>query len=61
MSAREVIQSIKELPAIEQLEVKQFAATLDPKPVRFADYETAMKIGREIMDQNEELFRKLAQ
>lgn len=65
MSAKEIIEQIKALPANEQAEVKLFAREL-PEPAESAasgkmDADKARQISRRIFAENHELFRKLAQ
>jgi hypothetical protein len=64
MSAIEVIEQIKKLPAGEQAKVKDFVnsvplpSTLPAKPKVDEDF---MKVADHVFTKNAELFRKLAQ
>jgi len=66
MSAAEIIEQIKALPAEEQSEVAEFvrelaAAKPQSHEVRYISVEEAKVIGDRIFENNAELFRKLAQ
>jgi hypothetical protein len=64
MSAVEIIEQFKNLPADEQAKVKEFvngsSAPSAPKPKREVD-EEFKKIADQVFTKNAELFRKLAQ
>ncbi len=65
MSALEVIEQIKALPAEEQATVVAFVHQLEAAPaareLRFATAEQAKAAGDGAVQQYEEVFRKLAQ
>lgn len=65
MSAREVIEQIKQLPGRERAEVARFVETFETtakeQTVRYADRERAREISARIFDNRPELFRKLAE
>jgi hypothetical protein len=65
MSAIEVIEQIKALPADEQAEVAKFVRELhmdtDAPQVRYMSAEKARVLSERIFEENAELFRKLAQ
>ncbi len=66
MSAAEVIKQIQALPPEEQDLVRQFVLNGEGaddrrSEIRFVDRATARVVGERIMEENEELFRRLAQ
>lgn len=61
MSAAEVIEKIKDLSPAELEEVRAFLLNGDLPEPRYIDREKARLIGSKVMEENAELFRKLAQ
>ena len=64
MSATEVIEQIKALPAKEQAQVLEFTNQLQAKAsarqIRFASSKQANAAGDKVVQQHEDVFRKLA-
>jgi hypothetical protein len=66
MSATQVIEEIKALPADELEKVVAFCRTLGVREassgtVAYVNREEAMQVLEQVFDKNEDLFRKLAQ
>lgn len=66
MSAAELIEQIKTLPPEELEIVRNFLLngaeqSEADSPLKYVDRDTAQGLGSKIMEENEELFRKLAQ
>ncbi|MBI2947831.1 MAG: hypothetical protein HYY23_09290 [Verrucomicrobia bacterium] len=67
MSALEVIEQIKALPPEEKAQVVDFVRQLDgpapegSKEIRYASAEQVRVAGEEVLQQYEEVFRRLAQ
>ena len=67
MSAAELIEQIKALPPEEIEQVRQFLLNGNSSsagasgPVKYLDREEAAKLGRKVMEENEDLLRRLAQ
>ena len=66
MSAAELIEQIKTLPPAELEKVRNFlleGASQVPREqqAKYMDRENARKLGEKVMEDNAELFRKLAQ
>ena len=67
MSAAELIEQIKALPPEEIEQVRQFLLNGNSSSagasgsVKYLDREEAAKLGRKVMEENEDLLRRLAQ
>jgi len=66
VTAEEIIEQIKALPAEERALVLEFINTLDtsgsePPSVQYVDGKTGEAVGKKVFNEHEELFRKLAQ
>ncbi len=64
MSAAEVIESIKKLPAQERAEVARYLEEMETSKtpqIRYADQERAREVSARIFESHGELFRKLAE
>ncbi|MDQ2658899.1 MAG: hypothetical protein M3Y03_00595 [Verrucomicrobiota bacterium] len=58
----ELIEKIKALPAAEQAQVREFVLNGEGEaPTEFLNRDEARALGGRIMEENEELFRRLAQ
>ena len=66
VTAEEIIEQIKALPAEERAVVLEFINTLDtsvsePPSLQFIDLKSVQAVAEKIFNEHEELFRKLAQ
>ena len=65
MSAAEIIEQIKALPAEEQAKIAEFVRELQSASgkepnIRYVDRDNARGIANRVFEENAELFRKLA-